>query len=134
MGPIIGWLGKTILGAFARKQVEKIIQEDTSVSDGVTEVLTSDNDVQRAREMPLAPSHNTWFDVLIDGASRLPRPLMAFWVIGILMGLWNGPDFEAIDDKVETWVEYIMGFFFGHRAMARDIPSMVSGITKALRK
>lgn len=104
------------------------------MTEGMSEVIASDNDVQRAREMSIAPSHNTWFDVLIDGASRLPRPFMAFWVIGILMGFWDGPNFEKIDDKVELWIEYIMGFFFGHRAMARDIPAMIGGITRALRK
>lgn len=133
MAPILAWIGKTLAGAFVHKQIERVTNE-APMTNGVTEVLTSDDDVQRAREMQLAPSHDTWLDVVINAVSRLPRPIMAFWVIGILMGLWDGPDFDKIDDKVELWCEYIMGFFFGHRALARDIPSMISGITKALRK
>lgn len=133
MAPILAWLGKAIAGAVVTKQIERVT-EGNSVSSGITEVLTSDSDVQRAREMQSAPSHNTWLDVVIDGAARLPRPLVFFWVLGILFGFWDGPDFEKIDDKVETWIEYIMGFLFGHRAMARDMPAMIGGITKALRK
>lgn len=129
MAPILGWLAKL----FIVRQIEKVT-ETSPVSSGVTEALTSDDDVQRAREMQLAPSHDTWLDVVINAVSRLPRPIMAFWVIGILMGLWDGPDFDKIDDKVELWCEYIMGFFFGHRALARDIPAMIGGITRALRK
>lgn len=134
MTPILAWIGKAIVGAFVHKKIEQVAGKANQVSSGVTEVLTSDDDVQRARELPMATSHSTWFDVLIDGISRLPRPVMAFWVMGILFGLWSGPDFDTIDPKVVTWIEYIMGFFFGHRAMARDIPAMVKGIVGAMRK
>lgn len=143
MVPLLAYLGRFLVSSVAEKAIRvaapiapvaDATMPSPIVSGPVADPLRSDNDVQLAREMVIAPSHDSWFDVLVDGAARLPRPVMAFWVMGMLFGLITPPNLNAMGPKLLTWIEYIMGFYFGHRAMARDIPILVSSITNALRK
>lgn len=63
----------------------------------------------------------TWWDSLIDGLNRLPRPLMTFGTIYIFYMCWNDPEKFVLGTKAlelmpkEGW--YILGavvvFWFG---------------------
>jgi len=142
MLPLFTWLGRYVLGATLSRAAKDVV--DTTVKTVGPEIkeqvtnavsddpIRSDNDVQLARQWS-APTHNTWFDVIVDAAARLPRPIMAFWVMGLLFGWLPPPHLENMDPHLLLWIEYIMGFYFGHRAMSRDIPMLVRSIAGAIK-
>lgn len=77
----------------------------------------------------------TWFDGVIDGLNRLPRPFMAFGVIGVLA--WPAFDragfratmeaYSAVPDWLATLATTIVVFYFGSRTIAKDIPRQLGG-------
>jgi len=77
-----------------------------------------------ARKMALA-SHNTWFDVLIDGINRAIRPGVTIWIIGGLIGWWALPAPGTIDPFFLKIFWTIIGFWFGGRAVLKDLPKAV---------
>ena len=88
-----------------------------------------DQSQESARAMPLA-THDTWFDVLVDGVNRLVRPVVTFWIIGGLAGFWTLPATGHIDPVMLNIGWTVIGFWFGSRALLKDLPAAV----RALRK
>lgn len=74
-----------------------------------------------------------WFDSLIDGINRLPRPLMTLGICYLVY--WAGANpthfsvaMEALG-KVPTWmasvIAIIVTFWFGGRTLGNDIPRLL---------
>lgn len=70
------------------------------------------------------------FDTAVDCISRAIRPGITMWIIGGLIGWWQLPDMRLIDPfwKQVFWI--VLTFWFGGRAIARDIPKMLLAISK----
>lgn len=74
-------------------------------------------------------THATWWDSLVDGLNRLPRPIITFSIIGIfLFAFWNPMQFveymqalQVVPD--ELWLMWltILAFWFGGRLVSEDI-------------
>ena len=70
-----------------------------------------------------------WFDILMDGVNRLPRPVMVFGVIWTLVATARDPEgmsqvFNAlatIPEPVWVIIGIIVTFYFGGRAQAKDL-------------
>lgn len=70
---------------------------------------------------------NNWFDSLIDGVNRLPRPVFAFGTIYLFFLCWSEPDkfvegaknLELMPDQAWWILGTIVVFFFGGR-LSRD--------------
>ena len=70
------------------------------------------------------------FDRLVDGLNRLPRPAMAFGVIGLFVAAMTDPDWfaarmtglAAVPDPLWWLLGAIVSFYFGarHQATERD--------------
>ncbi len=73
-------------------------------------------------------THNTRVDVIVDAANRLPRPLITFWIIGGLMGLWPLPATGQIDPVMLNIAWTVVSFWFGSRAIFKDIPKAIQTI------
>ncbi len=70
------------------------------------------------------------FDIMIDAISRAIRPGITIWIIGGLVGWWILPDMRLVDPfwKQVFWI--VLTFWFGGRAIAKDIPKMLLAIAK----
>ena len=82
-----------------------------------------------ARRMAIA-SHNTWFDVLVDGLNRLVRPWITVWLFGGLVGWWTLPSPGQVDPFFLNAFYTILVFWFGGRAVLKDLPKALSIIRK----
>lgn len=81
-------------------------------------------DVTDARAMQQF-SHSTWFDVLVDGLSRLVRPGVTLWLVGGFIGWWPLPRPGAIDEYWQNVFMLVLTFWFGGRAILKDLPAAI---------
>lgn len=120
---------KTILGAGATvKDVAQVFTPNAEASD------RRDADMQRAALDQMAAEFRAndrgWFDRLIDGLNRLPRPLMAFGVIGLFIAAMTSPvwftqrmtGLQLVPDPLWWLLGAVVSFYFGarHQAKAHD--------------
>jgi hypothetical protein len=63
-------------------------------------------------------------NVLIDALNRLIRPGVAILLIGGTFGFW-GLRVTTTDPVVLGWCESVVGFYFGVRAVTRDLPALL---------
>lgn len=69
-----------------------------------------------------------WFDRLVDGLNRLPRPLMAFGVIGLFVAALVAPvwfaarmqGFALIPEPLWWLLGVVVSFYFGARHQAKS--------------
>ncbi|MBT4906503.1 MAG: hypothetical protein HOK98_11190 [Rhodospirillaceae bacterium] len=69
----------------------------------------------------------TWFDSLIDGFNRLPRPVIVAMIIGYFLAAWRDPaEFQIINTALDAvpermWIiaGVIVTFYFGARELAK---------------
>lgn len=81
-------------------------------------------DLKEAREMAL-PSHGIWFDVLVDGFSRLIRPGVTLWLLGGFTGWWALPKPGVVEPYWENVFMIVLTFWFGGRAILKDLPAAI---------
>ena len=71
--------------------------------------------------------HKGWFNQLVDGLNRLPRPMMAFGVIGLFVSAMFDPIWFAarmqglvlVPDALWALLAIIVTFYFGARYQAK---------------
>ena len=91
----------------------------------VEDVKVGDESQQAARQFQATKMGTTWFDTLIDGLNRLPRPLFALWAFGELSGLLSvPPGLNTLHPIVLNIIWTIIGFYFGIRTISQDLPKM----------
>lgn len=81
-------------------------------------------DLESARAMQLV-SHSTIFDVFVDGTARLVRPGVTIWMIGGFIGWWPLPKVENISEYWQNIFLLVITFWFGGRAILKDLPSAI---------
>ncbi|WP_425072566.1 3TM-type holin [Sagittula sp. S175] len=77
----------------------------------------------------VARSQRTWWDSLVDGLNRLPRPLFTLGVFFIFTWSWINPVMMAevfgawaiIPTPVWVLITTVVTFFFGGRAQVKDM-------------
>ena len=77
-----------------------------------------------ARGMQLH-THDTWVDVIVDGVNRSVRPFVTVALIGNLLGWWAVRT-DHIDPLVMGWTETVLIFWFGGRALLKDLPAAIA--------
>jgi len=73
-----------------------------------------------------APERKGWFNALVDGLNRLPRPMMAYGTIGLFVfAMYNPVGFAermvglaAVPDQLWWLLGAIVSFYFGAREMS----------------
>lgn len=121
-----GWI-KAIGGFFAGggKTAEKVVEmADEAVMTRQEATEIDQKDLSDARAMQQF-SHSSWFDILIDGFSRLVRPGMTLWIIGGFTGWWKLPRVEEISEYWQNVFMILLTFWFGGRAILKDLPSAI---------
>ncbi len=120
-----------IAGAFI-PNAEKSAQRD---HEGATNALD-----QFGQEFQSAHRKH-WFDRFIDGLNRVPRPLMAFGVIGLFVSAMIDPvwfsermvGIALVPDPLWWLLGAIVTFYFGARYQAKvqnfDIKKQVAGVS-----
>jgi hypothetical protein len=69
----------------------------------------------------------TWFDSLIDGLNRLPRPIIVVMIIGYFLAAWRDPEefqiintaLDAVPERMWIIAGVIVTFYFGARELAK---------------
>jgi hypothetical protein len=109
--------------------VDKWSPSKTTIhKQSVEDVKAGDDSQKSAREMQI-PTHESWFDKLVDGLSRLVRPLVTYWILGGLIGIYELRS-PSTDPMMMNIVWTVITFWFGARMIFKDIPSAI----KAFRK
>lgn len=121
-GNLVTGIGSTVeqvAGVFGVNK-EAQAQRDYEASDRDTNALMS---AQRQFAREFTEPRN-FFDSVINGLNRLPRPLMAFGAIALLIGPFINPiEYSASISALQLIPEYLWGiigavfaFYFGSRA------------------
>jgi hypothetical protein len=109
------------------REVAEVFRENAEAAGARGHDLDAGALAQFAAEFE-ARSRRTWWDSLIDGLNRLPRPMLAFWAFWVLLWTARDPAYMAevfaswviIPDMVWALIMIIVTFFFGGRAQVKD--------------
>lgn len=71
-------------------------------------------------------------NVSIDALNRLVRPGMTILIVGAMFGWWP-VETKSADPVVLGWAEAIGAYWFGMRAITRDIPSLIKMLIELKR-
>lgn len=95
------------------------------------EDLKAGDDSQASARAMVMTSHNSWFDILIDGISRLPRPVITTWAIGMLFGWIPEPiHLQTLNPITLNIIWTVITFWFGSRVLLKDIPSVIKSFKR----
>lgn len=98
------------------------------------DLKAGDESQSSARSFQAQKMGTSWFDTLIDGLNRLPRPLFALWAFGELTGIIPvPPGLNTMHPIVLNIIWTIIGFYFGVRTISQDLPKIIEA-WQALRK
>ena len=100
-------------------------QHEMSIED-----LKAGDESQKNAQQLILPTHETIFDVAVDGITRLIRPAISFWAIGVLFGFISTDHLQNIDPMAWNLIITVIGFYMGFRAITKDFPSLIQTIRK----
>lgn len=120
-GALFGSSDKGIVTEVSDAVDKWIPSETTKHAMGIEDLKAGDDSQASARAMQ-QPSHDSWFDIFVDGLNRLPRPLFTFWVFGILSGIIVPPNLQ-LNPILWNIVWTIITFWFGQRVLFKDLPA-----------
>jgi hypothetical protein len=95
----------------------------------VSELVESSYADARKHDQPMS-SGVPIVDAIVNGINRLIRPWVTITVIGSLFGYWDLPPPDQIDPQYWVLGKIIIGFWFGGRALFKDLPALVQHIRK----
>jgi len=78
----------------------------------------------RKHDLPMN-SGVPWLDGVVNGINRLIRPWITITVVGSLFGYWDLPPPDTIDPHYWSIGTVIIGFWFGGRAVFKDLPAAI---------
>lgn len=136
IGSAFKWVfGSTTNGQSPVKEVANIVSNyiPGSVDEhnmNIDTEKTDDASQSAARQMQFV-SHDSWFDIIIDGWVRLIRPMFATWGFMVLTGIIDPPPVGTLDPFVVKIIWTIIGFYFGVRTISKD---MIPAINKLFKK
>lgn len=86
------------------------------------------SDLANARAFA-APGNNPGLvNQLVDAANRCIRPGVTLWLVGGFVGWWKMPQSDAIDPYWQTTFTLVLTFWFGGRALLKDLPAAIKAI------
>lgn len=136
IGRVLGQGGVSALGDAARDVAEVFTPNATRRMELGAEATKGALDQFGAE---FARAGATWFDRLVNGLNRLPRPFMAFGTIGLFTFAMVDParfatrmqGLDAVPEPLWWLLAAVVGFYFGareahyfrHRPAARPAPA-----------
>jgi len=97
---------------------------DTAQRAEATKALNEAFNSARAHDTP-ANSGIQIVDALVNGVNRMIRPGVTIGLIGGVLGWWDLPDPKGIDPVYFHFTEIVLLFWFGGRALFKDLPAMM---------
>ncbi len=127
---ITGLFGSSTNGKGVAGQVSDVVDQwlpsdATKHKQNIENLQAGDASQASARSMQLR-SHDSWFDIFIDGMNRSVRPFFTYWALGILIGWWTAPNIDNINPFVLNVIWTIVGFWFGGRMLFKDLPKAMT--------
>src|SRR5262245_42314648 len=113
-----GWL-------FGKGGADKVVDvADEAFHTEQEKSQEDEKDLQSARLMQ-SPSHDSVFDIIVDGVARLIRPGVTIWLIGGFVGWWRLPQPGTVDPYWQNIFLLVITFWFGGRAILKDLPEAI---------
>ena len=117
----------------------KVVEKGVEVFDDVVNTHEERQEADAAyttqlATAPSAPSYGTWIDVLVDGFTRLIRPGTFTWLTLGITGVIELPDISKVDPYYQSLYWLGFTFYFGGRALMKDLPKAVGSILEVSRK
>ena len=101
--------------------------EVTKHKMAVEDVKVGDESQSAARKYEPQVTGTDWFNRIVDGLNRLPRPLFTFWAFGELAGILPTPaHLNNVNPIVMNIIWTVIGFYFGVRTISQDLPKAVN--------
>jgi len=66
------------------------------------------------------------FNDIVNAINRLIRPGVTIGLLGGVVGFWELPATGSIDPVILGWTEMVLIFWFGGRALFKDLPSLLT--------
>lgn len=86
-------------------------------------------DMKSVRSM-LGTAGPGFFNQAVDAISRSVRPVVTYGLVGGLFDWWELPDMNGVDPFYQTLIYLVFTFWFGGRAIMKDVPMMLATIKK----
>ena len=141
--------------AFLRRDAKGLRQTIEVFRENAEKAAGRDHALQQAALAQLAAEfthpQKGWFERLMDGVNRLPRPMMALGTLGLMVAAMGDPHWFAlrmqglalVPEPLWWLLGIVVSFYFGarvqvksqefHRSMAADLartPAVLANITK----
>ncbi len=127
----LGWLfGGASGGGGAGKVLDAL---DEAIHTKQERFEMDAEDMKSVRAMFDTPAGSGFFNQLIDAVNRSVRPVITYALTGGLVGWWDLPDMKGVDPFYQTLIYLVFTFWFGGRAITKDVPAMLATLKK-LRK
>ncbi len=117
--------GKGVVGEIS-DAVDRWLPSDATKQKQSIENQKAGDDSQKNAYSLVLPSHDSWFDIFVDGLNRLPRPLLTLWLIGVLYNWWPTPNLELVHPIILNIMWTIITFWFGSRIVMKDVPAAIA--------
>jgi hypothetical protein len=108
------------------KEHEMLVETQKQANDGAASARSYDPRTTGAR------AFTEYFNAVVDGLTRLIRPGVTVLLMGGVFGWWPVHT-QSIDPVVLAGFESVMSFWFGMRALTRDIPSLIKMLVELKR-
>jgi len=95
----------------------------------ITDMVMQSQDSARKHDTPMNTGLSL-LDGLVNGVNRLIRPGVTIGLIGGIMGWWPLPPPEGINPIYFHFTEMALIFWFGGRALFKDLPAMLKYLKK----
>lgn len=116
--------GKGIVGEASDTIDRWIPSAQTQQENSIEDLKVGDKSQESARAMEFI-SHDSWLDIGVDAANRLPRPLITGWAICVLFGWISPQHLEGLSPLTINILWTVVTFFFGSRVIFKDIPKAI---------
>lgn len=111
-------VAETAVETYERFNPSKVKQHEMAVDD----IKAGDQSQLQAQQMQLK-SHDSWFDIFIDGWNRAQRPAYSTYAFLVLTNNVDTIHFNNIHPMAWNIIWTIIGFWFGTRMIFKDIPA-----------
>lgn len=98
---------------------------DEAIYTKEEKVADDQRDLEGARAFAGPSGDPGLVNQLVDGANRLVRPGVTLWLVGGFIGWWRLPAADLIDPFWQNLFMLVITFWFGGRALLKDLPAAV---------
>jgi len=122
LSKITGWL----FGGGGAETVARIA--DKAVYTKEERAADDAKDLADARAFAAPTGQPGLINQLVDAANRCIRPGVTLWLVGGFVGWWTLPAHDAVDPYWQNVFMIVLTFWFGGRALLKDLPAAVRAI------